>query len=259
VSAAAAPAAAPAVAVEGAGLRFGAVRALDDVSLEIEAGTTFGVVGESGSGKTTLMRAILGLQRLDTGRVRIAGRALVPGVAGFAERASVIQPIFQDPGASLSPRRRIGALMDEALRLRGGPPGAGRRHLEALLERMAVPGAALARFPHEVSGGQARRLAIIRALLMRPAILVADEPTAGLDVSVQGELLNLLQDIRLEEGITLIVVSHNLPVVRLIADRAAVMRAGRVVETGPAARVFDHPEDAYTRRLLSSWSSLGAG
>lgn len=197
-----------AVTITDATVRFGAVTALDGVSLDIAEGTSFGIVGESGSGKRTLMRAILGLQRLDAGEVRIAGRPLAAGTRGFAERAGLIQPIFQDPGASLSPRRRIGLLIDEVRLVRREPEAALRERLHALLDRMGIPQSALSRYPHEISGGQARRLAIVRALLMQPKILVADEPTAGLDVSVQRELLNLLQDIRASEGITLIVVSQ---------------------------------------------------
>lgn len=246
----------PAVSVTGATVRFGQTAALDEVSVTIAEGVTFGVVGESGSGKTTLMRAILGLQRLDKGDVRLLGERLQPGTEGFRARAAVIQPIFQDPAASLSPRRRIGALMDEVSHVLGEERDATRERLTVLLDRMGVPMSALSRYPHEISGGQARRIAIARALLMKPRILVADEPTAGLDVSVQGDLLNLLQDIRESSGITLIVVSHNLAVVRLIADQVAVMMAGRVMETGAAGDVFDHPAQSYSRELIASWPTV---
>lgn len=246
----------PAISVTGATVRFGQTAALDNVSVTIAEGVTFGVVGESGSGKTTLMRAILGLQRLDKGEVRLLGERLLPGTEGFRARASVIQPIFQDPAASLSPRRRIGALMDEVSHVLGEERATTRKRLMELLDRMGVPVSALTRFPHEISGGQARRVAIARALLMKPRILVADEPTAGLDVSVQGDLLNLLQDIRESSGITLIVVSHNLAVVRLIADQVAVMMGGRVKETGVAGDVFERPAQSYTRELISSWPTV---
>ncbi len=247
----------PAVSIRNATVRFGPLAALDNVSLTIPAGQTFGIVGESGSGKTTLMRAILGLQRLHAGELLLSGAPLQPGTRGFADRARVIQPIFQDPAASLSPRQRIGSLLAEVSAVLREPADKTRERQERLFGRLGLSGAVLARYPHEISGGQARRVAIARALLMRPQIVVADEPTAGLDVSVQGELLNLLQDIRVAEGITLIIVSHNLAVVRLIADEVAVLRSGRLEESGPTSEVFDRPSTGYLTELLGSWPSMG--
>jgi oligopeptide transport system ATP-binding protein len=246
----------PAITISDAHLRFGATPALDGVSLDIPAGTCFGIVGESGSGKTTLMRAVLGLQRLDKGDIHIQGRRLGTGRAALLERAGIIQPIFQDPAASLSPRCRIGTLMDEVGRVRGEPCEQTRERLRDILRRLGIDLRVVEKYPHEISGGQARRVAIARALLARPAILVADEPTAGLDVSVQGDLLNLLQDLRRSEDITLVVISHNLAIVRLIAENVIVMRHGRIVEGGDVTRLFSQPQEDYTRRLFASWPEL---
>ncbi len=242
-----------AICIRAASLRFGPTVALDDVSLDIPVGSTFGIVGESGSGKTTLLRAILGLQRLDHGSIAINGLPHAPGRAGIRGRARMIQPIFQDPAASLSPRCRIGTLMDEVAIALDEPRDATRARLAGILNRLGLPPGVVDKYAHDISGGQARRVAIARALLMQPQILIADEPTAGLDVSVQGDLLNLLQDLRRSEKLTLLVVSHNLAVIRLIADHAAVMQAGRVVETGSTTAVFDSPQADYTRALIASW------
>ncbi|MBN8631197.1 MAG: ATP-binding cassette domain-containing protein [Rhodobacterales bacterium] len=230
---------------------FGTFRALDDACLTVPAATCFGIVGESGSGKTTLLRSILGLQPLSRGSVALDGR-VQPLRRDFRAQARLIQPIFQDPAQSLSPRRRIGQSLDEVGEALGEPRAVTRDRLGQLLQRLALPPQILDRYPHQISGGQARRAAIARALLFQPRILVADEPTAGLDVSVQGDLLNLLQDIRAASGVTLLVISHNLAVVRLIADNVAVMRRGQVVEHGATSQVFDGPAAAYTKELIAS-------
>ena len=245
-----------AITVQGAWVRFGRVTALDGVSLRVPAGTTFGIVGESGSGKTTLMRAILGLQPLDQGEVRLFRQPQVAGSVGVRQRAMTVQALLQDPVASLSPRMLVGRLLDEVAAVRGEPPAAVRARALALCDRLGLPAGVLQKYPHQISGGQARRVCLVRALLMQPKVLFADEPTAGLDVSVQGDLLNLLQDLRAEFGLTLVIVSHNLAVVRLIADRTAVMRAGRIEEEGPSAQVFDAPQAAYTRTLMAAWPRL---
>jgi oligopeptide transport system ATP-binding protein len=242
-----------AVSISGVSVGFGPVTVIDDLSLDVPAGTTFGVVGESGSGKTTLLRAALGLQGVKRGEIRLMGERFGGSLAETRRRARVIQPIFQDPAAALSPRCRIGVLMDEVAKVLGEPRDSLRQRLDEILRRLGLPRAILDKYPHQISGGQARRAAIARALLMRPRILAADEPTAGLDVSVQGELLNLLQELRQTEDITLLIITHNLAVVRLIADRVAVMQSGRIVEQGEANAVFARPHHAYTRELLNSW------
>lgn len=245
-----------AVSVTDAEVRFGATAALKGVSVQIPAGTCFGIVGESGSGKTTLMRAILGLQTLDAGEILIRGERLGTGRAALRARARLVQPIFQDPAASLSPRSRIRTLMNEVSTVLGERNEATLERLRTILGRLGLPFSVIDKYAHEISGGQARRVAIARALLMQPKILMADEPTAGLDVSVQGELLNFLQDIRQIEEITLVVISHNLAIVRLIAEHAIVMRQGEIVEQGEAGTLFDSPEAEYTKTLVASWPRM---
>jgi len=247
-----------AISISNAQLRFGETAALDGVSLTIPQGTCFGIVGESGSGKTTLMRAVLGLQKLHQGEIRILGNPLVHGRAALKQRATFIQPIFQDPAASLSPRSRIRTLMNEVGTVLREPRAATHERMGVILNRLGLPPGVIDKYPHEISGGQARRVAIARALLMKPSILIADEPTAGLDVSVQGDLLNLLQDIRRSDNITLVVISHNLAIVRLIAENAVVMRAGRVIEGGEVGSLFRSPQEVYTRDLLAAWPSITA-
>jgi peptide/nickel transport system ATP-binding protein len=242
-----------AISIHDAQLRFGHTQALDGVSLDVAVGDCFGLVGESGSGKTTLMRVILGLERLQSGSVALFG---TPLGRGMRQRARLVQAIFQDPAASLSPRRRIGQLLDEVGEVLGETREEIRVRQHSLFQRLGLPVATLDKYPYQISGGQARRVAVARALLMRPRILIADEPTAGLDVSVQGDLLNLLQELRADGDLTLVVVSHNLAVVRLIADSAAVMHRGRIVEQGLATQVFDQPANDYTRRLTASWPRL---
>jgi oligopeptide transport system ATP-binding protein len=242
-----------AISIRDAKLRFGQTQALDGVTLEVAHRDCFGLVGESGSGKTTLMRVILGLERLQSGTVLLFDAPLKTGRSGVSQRARMVQAIFQDPAASLSPRRRIGQLLDEVGEVLGESRDSIRARQAALFQRLGLPPATIDKYPYQISGGQARRVAVARALLMNPRILIADEPTAGLDVSVQGDLLNLLQELRSDGDLTIVVVSHNLAVVRLIADAAAVMYRGRIVEQGSAAQVFDNPTNEYTRRLLASW------
>lgn len=233
-------------------VHFGRVLALNDVSLEVPQGTCFGIVGESGSGKTTLSRVWLGLQPPLAGEVRLFDQAMTRSRADKLRRVKTMQAILQDPGASLSPRRTIGQLLDETGEVLGEPRDACRIRQAELIQRLGLPANIGDKYPYQISGGQARRVAVIRSLLMRPKVLIADEPTAGLDVSVRGDLLNLLQDIRAAADITLIVVSHDLPMMRLMCDDMVVMRQGRIVEGGPAAAVFDAPTSDYTRSLLAA-------
>lgn len=243
----------PAIEINAAVVTFGKFRALDGVSIAVPKGSCFGIVGESGSGKTTLLRAILGLQRLDAGRVAIMGAIQPTTRRDFRRLITTIQPIFQDPAQSLSPRRKIGQSMDEVAVCLGEARDEIRSRLSVILQRLGLPPGVVDQYPHQISGGQARRAAIARALLFRPSILAADEPTAGLDVSVQGDLLNLLQEVRSDASVTLLVVSHNLAVVRLIADQVAVMHQGRIVEQGDCAIILHMPQADYTRQLLASW------
>ncbi|TMV12715.1 ABC transporter ATP-binding protein [Arenibacterium halophilum] len=227
------------------------VDAVLDVSLDIRPGETLALVGESGSGKTTLGRTILNLQSAAGGSVRFDGAE----IGNMAERR--FKPLrrdmammFQDPVGSLSPRKSVRALISEPLLIHG----AEGRDLDAEAERLAdmvrLPRGFLSRYPHELSGGQARRVGVARALALNPRLIVADEPTAGLDVSVQGETLNLMADLQAEHGLSYLIITHNLPVVRHIADRIAIMYLGRIVEDGPAAEVFAKPAHPYTRALV---------
>ena len=235
---------------------FGHTRAVDDVSLAIKEKRCFGLVGESGSGKTTLMRAALGLQRLTSGAIKLFGESSSRGAQAMRRRSRIIQAIFQDPAASLSPRRTVGSLMDEVGEVLGEGRDETRERMKVLFSRIGLNAATADKYPYQLSGGQARRVAVARALLMKPKVLIADEPTAGLDVSVQGDLLNLLQELRRDFELTLVVVSHNLAVIRLITDDAAIMLRGKVIERGKAAQVLESPESDYGRKLLDSWPRL---
>jgi peptide/nickel transport system ATP-binding protein len=245
--------------------RMGALRALlqgvDDphvdavlgVSLRVRERTIFALVGESGSGKTTLGRAIIGLVDAQEGSIRFEGAELL----GLSDRAlrphrRAIAMMFQDPVASLSPRLTIRSLITEPFRIHG----LGERDLRAeaprLLEMVGLNADFLERYPHELSGGQARRVGVARALALEPKLIIADEPTAGLDVSVQGEILNLFAQLQDRLGIGYLVITHNLPVVRRISDQVAVMYLGRLVEQGPTAAVFARPAHPYTLALLAA-------
>jgi peptide/nickel transport system ATP-binding protein len=227
------------------------VVAVDDVSLRVAPGEVLGVVGESGCGKSTLARILLGLLPPSAGSVRVDGRALAG--MGRRERAALIQPVFQDPMSSLNPRRSVGASIALPLMAQGG---AGRRETrERVAEMLARVGLApdfAARYPGQLSGGQRQRVAIARALIADPRILICDEPTSALDVSVQAQILNLLNELRASLGLTIVLISHNLAVVEHVADTLAVMYLGRIVEYGAAETVFRAPRHPYTRALLAS-------
>ena len=242
------------VGFEGVSVTFGGgVRALDGVSFRLERGGVLGVVGESGSGKTTLCRVLMGLQAASSGRVVFEGSPLAELLArdakGFRRRA---QMVLQDAAASLSPRMTLRALLEEPLRIHGLPLAEGRARMAALMARLGLGAGLLDKYPHQVSGGQGRRVALLRALLLQPALLVADEPTAGLDVSVQGELLNVLADLHRDLGLTTLMVSHDLGVVRQVTARVLVMYLGEVVEDAPTAALFAQPRHPYSAALLST-------
>lgn len=251
---------APLVLFEEAVVAYGRLRVLQDVTLALPRGTITGLVGESGSGKTTLCRALLGLTPVLAGRVLFDGRDVVAHLAtaprAFRRR---VQMLLQDAVASLSPRMTLGATLEEPLRIHGLDLAEGRARLTAILRRLGLPEDLRGKYPHQISGGQARRVGVARALVMQPEMMVADEPTAGLDVSVQGELLNLLLDLQRELGLTYLLVSHNLNVVRRITDRTAVMYLGQVVEEARTAEVFRRPAHPYAAALLSTNPSLQPG
>jgi peptide/nickel transport system ATP-binding protein len=215
--------------------------AVDDVSFALRRNETLGIVGESGSGKTTLVKLLLGLERPDGGQVSYSGQS----------QRREVQVVFQDPASALNPRMRVADIILEPLRvLRIG--GDHQARLRELLEAVGLPSASAQRYPHEFSGGQRQRIAIARALAPRPAVLIGDEPVSALDVSVRAQILNLLEDLRVDFQLTLVLVSHDLSVVRHMTDRVLIMQHGRVVEEGPTRQVFRAPQHAYTRLLLES-------
>jgi peptide/nickel transport system ATP-binding protein len=231
------------------------VQALDGVSFTLQAGRSLGVVGESGSGKSTLARLVMALEAPSAGRVLFDGRELVHLPAADLRRArSGLQMVFQDPYGSLDPRRTVLQTVCDPLALVAPAAAAGERRARAA-EALAAVGlreADLDKYPHEFSGGQRQRIAIARALITRPRLIVADEPVSALDVSVQAQVLNLLADLQESHGLAYLFISHDLAVVQWVCDDVLVLRGGRVVEQGPAERVFADPQHPYTRRLLAA-------
>lgn len=227
------------------------IRAVDGVSLTVNRSETFALVGESGSGKSTLARMLLGLDAPTNGTVTVDGQP-VADLSGEA-RARLIQPIFQDPYSSLNPRRSLGEIIAQPLALHGiGSHESQQAEVQRITDLVGLPAAFLHNYPNQLSGGQRQRVAIARALILQPEILVCDEPTSALDVSVQAQILNLLCDLRQEVGLTLFLITHDIGVVHQIADRIAVMKDGRIIETGTADRVLREPEALYTQTLLSA-------
>jgi peptide/nickel transport system ATP-binding protein len=228
--------------------------ALQDVSFDVTAGSVMGIVGESGSGKSTLAKTLTGLIKPVSGTMSLGGLPLPGGRARSRHHPSrqLIQMVFQDPFSSLNSRHRIGTILAEPLWLYGLLDGKdARRNLCAnMLSLVGMAPEAIDKYPHQFSGGQRQRIAVARALLARPKILICDEPTSALDVSIQAQLLNLLKDLQSVFGLTVIFISHNLSVVRQMADDVVVLRNGRIQEMGPSERVYQNPEAAYTKRLL---------
>lgn len=233
--------------------------AVDDVSLAVPAGGCVALVGESGSGKTTLARLALRLETPDAGKVVFQGRDLTALSGSQLLKARLpMQPIFQDPGASFNPRRTVGVALEQALRHVVESATAREARGAQLLERVGLrPGLSyLPRYPHELSGGQKQRLAIARALAMNPVLIVADEPLSGADVSIRGQILNLLEDLRTERHVAYLLITHDISVARAFASQIAVMYHGQIVERGDSAMVLEHPSNDYTKRLLQSVPTL---
>lgn len=231
-----------------------AIHAVRNVSLQLRRGETLAVVGESGSGKSTLARMLVGLERPTSGTMTIGGKdAAALAAEGSRAFGRVIQYVFQDPVASLNPRKTIAQILDVPLRLLARIDGQNRKaRMRDLLDAVQMPANTLERFPHEFSGGQAQRIAIARALAADARILVLDEPVSALDVSVQAQVLLLLDDLRREFELSYLFISHDLAVVEAVSDRVAVMYLGEVVEIGDAESLFAKPQHEYTKALLAS-------
>ena len=244
--------------VRGLCKSFGGVAAVEDVSFDLAHAETLGVVGESGSGKTTLARCILRAIDPDAGSVRFHAAAGWTALHELRERDLVplrreMQMIFQDPFSSLNPRMTVRQILEEPLVIHGERDREQRlRAVTEMLGRVQLEVDALTRYPHAFSGGQRQRIGIARALMLRPSFVVCDESVSALDVSVQAQIINLLQDLQAELGLTYLFVAHDLAVVRHICDRVLVMHRGRVVETGAVEDVFERPRQNYTRLLLSA-------
>jgi oligopeptide/dipeptide ABC transporter ATP-binding protein len=244
--------------------RTGEVRAVDNVSLSVAAGETLGIVGESGCGKSTLAKAIVNILKPMTPQVRLDGRILYQldrgpvdllqlGPRAMRPLRAQIQMIFQDPFSSLNPRMTVGQILQTPLKLHTNMSAGDRQQQIAwLLERVGMEPQCAGRYPHEFSGGQRQRVGIARALALRPKLIIADEPVSALDVSVQAQVINLMQDLQEEFGLTYVFIAHDLSVVHHVSDRIAVMYLGNVVEVGDADVIYHQPAHPYTKALLSA-------
>ena len=234
--------------------QVGAVQAVDDVSFFVRAGETLGLVGESGCGKSTLCRTLLRLIEPTSGSVRFDGQELTElGKGSMRKLRQEMQMIFQDPYASLNPRKRVAQIVGDPLTVQGESTREGRKQrVQELLELVGLNPEHYNRYAHEFSGGQRQRIGIARALALQPKLIVADEPVSALDVSIQAQIVNLLQELQSEFQLTYIFVAHDLGVVRHVSDRIAVMYLGKIVEIGPAEEVYTNPIHPYTLSLLSA-------
>ncbi len=226
------------------------ITAVDRISFDMKPGEVVGLVGESGCGKSTTARAICGLEPQQHGSITFDGKRVKPfGLRRRGRHFLKVQMVFQNPNASLNPRRKIASQLEDGLRISDNPD---RWTVESLLEAVGLPASAGQRHAHQFSGGQRQRIAIARAVSAGPSLLIGDEPIASLDASLQLQIARLMRELAVGSDAGLLFISHDLGVVRLIADRVVVMKSGKVVETGPVEQVWDDPRDAYTRKLLAA-------
>ncbi len=233
---------------------FKDIKAVDDVSFEIKRGEVFGLVGESGCGKTTTGRSIIGLHNITSGTIYFDGKSIATGSDRRRKKTNGdIQMIFQDPIASLDPRMTVGQIIAEGLLIRGERDKKEiHRKVYEVMEMVGLVRQHADRYPHEFSGGQRQRIGVARAVIMQPKLIIADEPVSALDVSVQAQVINLLDDLRTKMGLTILFVAHDLAVVKYFCDRIGVMYYGKLVELAPSDELFEHPLHPYTKSLLSA-------
>ncbi|WP_290744000.1 ATP-binding cassette domain-containing protein [Fibrobacter sp. UBA4309] len=257
------PSSVPAIEVKGLSVKFpvrggvfGKVKdyftAVDNVSFTLSQGKILSIVGESGCGKSTLVKSLVGLVPMASGEFKLFGNKVKDRMAGTSRVCDLVQMVFQDPFSSLNPRQTVTEILTAPLVARGVSFADAEKRARELLERVSIPAGALQKFPHEFSGGQRQRLCIARSLMVSPKVLLCDEVTSALDVSVQAQILHLLDDLRNDLGLSIIFISHDMQVVRAISDDVLVMYFGKVVECGNADEILIRPQHDYTKKLLAS-------